>query len=331
MPSSFQWSQLPAIPDQEGFAGAFAGVSNGALVVAGGANIVGERWANPLQKKWYQSVFVLERPSGAWLTGFQLPRALGYGVSITTPDGLLCIGGSDATQHFADVFLLRWQNGKIESREFPPLPRPCANACGALVGNTVYVAGGLVSPTATVTLKTFWALDLSAPSPSWKELEPWPGPGRMLAIAGSQNGSFFLFSGTGLSADQEGKPVRHFLRDAYCFTPGQGWQRLADLPRAAVAGPSPAPSLGDSKLLILSGDDGTNVDFAPIEEHPGFPKDILSYEIHSNQWTNMGAAPFSRATVPVVSWLDQAVFVNGEVRPRVRTPEVWALELGGVR
>lgn len=33
-----QWKQLPSIPDEEGFAGMYSGVSNGVLVVAGGAN-----------------------------------------------------------------------------------------------------------------------------------------------------------------------------------------------------------------------------------------------------------------------------------------------------
>ena len=60
-----EWSQLPPVPDQEGFAGSFAGVSGGALIVAGGANIVGEKWGETFTKKWYESVFVLEQSDGA--------------------------------------------------------------------------------------------------------------------------------------------------------------------------------------------------------------------------------------------------------------------------
>lgn len=327
-PSLFQWSQLPAIPHAEGFAGTFAGTSGGALIVAGGANIIGERWANPIQKKWYDSVFVLEKPEGEWLTGFHLPRPLGYGVSITTPDGLICIGGSDANQHFADVFELKWQGHQLQSRNLPRLPQPCANACGALVERTIYVAGGLETPTSLSSMKTFWALDLDAPS-AWRELDPWPGPDRMLSVAGVRDGSFFLFSGARLSADGQGKPVRQFLRDAYRFTPKQGWQHLADLPRAAVAAPSPAPSFGKSALLVFSGDDGTQVDFSPIENHPGFAMDVLGYDVHSDAWKDLGPLPFSRATVPLVSWLNRLVLPNGEVRPRVRTNAVWVLEWNG--
>ena len=116
------WDQLASIPDREGFASPFAGVSGGALIVAGGANIPGDKWAEPLVKKWYDSVFVLQQPEEKWHGGFKLPRALGYGVSITTEDGLVCLGGSDATRHYADVFLLRWKDGKLTRKALPNLP-----------------------------------------------------------------------------------------------------------------------------------------------------------------------------------------------------------------
>lgn len=327
MTPSLHWQQLPSIPDPEGFAAPFAGVSGGALIVAGGANITGEKWKDPFTKKWYDTAFVLERPDGAWRSGFRLPRAIGYGVSVTADDGVICIGGSDVTQHYADVFRLAWRNGEMTTTPLPALPRPCANACGALLGRTIYVAGGIETPTATSSMKTFWALDLGNGRPHWRELEPWPGPERMLAVAGAQDGSFFLIGGAKLKADADGKPVREYLRDAYRFTPGRGWIRISDLPRAAVAAPSPAMPVGASRLLVFTGDDGANVAFKPVERHPGFPRDVLLYDAASDSWRVAGETPFSRATVPVVKWGDRFVIPNGEVRPRVRTPEVWSVTL----
>ena len=317
-----RWRKLAPIPDAEGFAGSFAGVSGGALVVAGGANIVGEKWAEPLRKKWYDSIFVLEKPAGAWRGGFQLPRPLGYGVSLTTPSGVTCIGGSDADKHFADCFIIEWRDGRIDTQALPPLPKPCANMCGALVGDAIYVAGGIESPASTAALKTFWKLDLAAKELRWETLEPWPGPGRMLAVAGPADGSFHLFGGTALKAGADGKPVREYLRDAYRFTPGKGWKRIADLPRAAVAAPSPAIVDG-KRLLIVGGDDGSKVDFKPVSEHPGFPRDVLAYDSERDAWSVAGEVPFSIVTAPLVSWQGRSVIPSGEVRPRVRAPEVW--------
>ncbi len=322
--AEMNWSQLPPLRDAEGFAGSFAGVSDGALIVAGGANIDGDKWKEPFTKKWYDSVFVLAKPDGAWMQAGTLERPLGYGVSISADDSVLCLGGSDATRHYATSFRMRWKAGTLSRSLLPDLPRPCANACGALVGRTIYVAGGIETPAATAALRTFWALDLDAPEPRWRELEPWPGSARMLAVAAAHDGSFYLMSGAALSASADGKLVREFLRDAYRFTPGQGWERLANLPRPAVAAPSPAP-VKDGRIFIVSGDDGANVTFQPVEKHPGFPRDTLVLDVRANSWSTLPVAPISRATVPVVEWLGRFVIPNGEVRPRVRTPEVWAL------
>jgi N-acetylneuraminic acid mutarotase len=327
--AAMRWSQLPPIPDAEGFAAAFAGVSGGALLVAGGANIPADKWADAFVKKWYDSVFVLERPDGAWQRVSELPRPGGYGVSATIGDAVVCAGGSDATQHFRAVFALRWKGGAIATTPLPDLPRPCANACGAAIGQTLYIAGGIETPTANAALKTFWALDLADSAPRWRELEPCPGPARMLAVAGASHGSFFLFTGTALSPDAGGKPVREYLRDAWRYTPGRGWTRLADLPRAAVAAPSPAMNFRDASLLVVTGDDGANVTFKPIEQHPGFPRNALAYDTRADRWTMAGDVPLSRATAPTTVWHARYVIPNGEVRPRVRTPEVWALEEAG--
>lgn len=320
------WKELPGIPDPIGFAGSFAGVSGGALIMAGGANFPEAMPWDGGKKVWHDAVFILEKPGGAWLKDFKLPRPLGYGVSVTTPEGVLCAGGSDARQHFKDVFLLQWNHGKIEIKNFPPLPMPLANACGALVGNTFYVAGGIASPDATNAMNNFWSLDISQPQAQWRQLEPWPGPARMLAVVGACDGSFYLFSGVALTGDANGKPVRRYLKDAYCFTPGQGWKQIADLPRAAVAAPSPA-ILFKKQLLIVSGDDGELINFEPKSAHPGFPKNVLCYDPSENNWTNLGSVPLSRATAPVAQWNNMFVILNGEARPGYRTPEVWALEV----
>src|SRR5207249_11626297 len=123
----------------------------------------------------------------------------------------VCIGGSDATRHYADVFRLEWRGDKLHSTPLPGLPKPCANSCGALVGDAIYVAGGIETPTATTAMKTFWKLDLAGKNSRWVELEPWPGPERMLAVAGAHGDSFYLFSGTKLHAGADGKAMREYL------------------------------------------------------------------------------------------------------------------------
>lgn len=320
------WSPLPAIPDAEGFAGSFAGTSGGALIVAGGANFPVLRPWDGGTKKWYDTAFILESPGGTWRAAGQLPRPLGYGVSVTHGDGVVCAGGNDATRHHRETFRLRWKNGALQTESLAPLPLPAANLCGAVLGDTLYAAGGIQTPDATSALRTFWALDLSDPGAQWRELEPWPGPARMLAVAGAQDGAFFLFGGADLRAGPDGKPERVWLRDAYRFRPRDGWKRIADMPRPTVAAPSPAPAIGQAHLLVLGGDDGTQL-ATPPTAHRGFPRGVLAYHTITDTWLKMGDVPFSLVTTPAVTWGAYIVVPGGEAKPGVRSHDVWSGEV----
>jgi N-acetylneuraminic acid mutarotase len=136
-----EWKRLPNIPDREGFAGSFAGVSGGVLLVAGGANFPDRKPWEGGKKVWYDTIFVLDRPDGEWKAAGKLPRRLGYGVAVAYRTGVVCVGGSDADRHYADAFRLEWKDGKVGTTPLPSLPMPIANACGALLGDTLYVAG----------------------------------------------------------------------------------------------------------------------------------------------------------------------------------------------
>jgi N-acetylneuraminate epimerase len=320
------WKALPSIPDPEGFAAPFAGVHDGRLIVAGGANFPNAKPWQGGTKVWYDRVFVLDQPDGVWREAGRLPRPLAYGVSISTDDGICCIGGSDATRHYPDVFHLSLKSGTATTQPLPPLPKPCANLSGALVGRSIYVAGGVETADAVRALHTVWSLDLDHLDRGWQSIEPWPGRERMLAAAGAHDGSFFLVGGTALKAGPDGKPEREWLRDGFSFTPGKGWRRLADVPRVSVAAPSPMPRVADGRLLLIGGDDGTQVAAAP-DQHRGFPTEVLAYDAVSDTWNRAGAIPVGLVTTPAVIWRNHVVVPGGEKKPGIRSTEVWAFPL----
>lgn len=323
--AALDWQSLPPIPDREGFAGSYAGVSSGALVVAGGANFPDKRPWEGGTKIWYDRVFVLEANATAWRETGKLPAAGGYGVSVTLDEGLLVIGGGDAKRNFSEVWLAQWDGREVKFTAWPSLPKPLAMAAGTRVGRTIFVAGGLDRPDATRAQNAFFALNLDDVKAGWRELAPWPGPERMLATAGAQDGSFFLFSGARLMAGADGKTSREWLRDGYRYTPGTGWKRIADLPRVAVAAPTPAPSVG-GKLLLIGGDDGVQTSIAPTE-HKGFPRDVLAYDPKADAWTRAGEVPFSLVTTTLTEWRGKIVIPGGEQKPGVRSTAVWAAEI----
>jgi N-acetylneuraminic acid mutarotase len=330
----FHWKQLPSLPNSPGVASPFAGLSHGMLLVAGGANFPdAPPWKNGT-KVWHKDIYALNVSSSKaqadheWKIVGQLPRPCAYGVSILFDDRVICAGGSDSMSHHRDVFQLEWTPTGLKTEVLPMQPRPIANACGALSGTTLYLAGGTESPTSTIALSNVYALDLASTPLAWKELPPCPGPGRILAVAAATRDAFYLFSGAALNACPDGKPARTYLKDAWRFDLAtHQWKQLADLPSPTVAAPSPAPVAANQSIIILGGDDGTRVGFQPPEEHPGFLQHALLYHPKNNTWTTGPSLQISRVTIPVAAIPGGWMIPSGEQRPGIRSPEVWQLSI----
>lgn len=314
--SLLHWTELPPVPDLRGFAGSFAGVDHGALIVAGGTHFIGKMPWEGGTKIWYDTIHELKSPEGEWKVIGKLPKPNGYGVSITTPEGLLIIGGGNATEHYRDVFLLK------SNKALPSLPQPCAFMAGCVLDDVIYIAGGIETPMATSAMNTFWSLDLKKAEAGWQVLPPCPGKPRILACMAASDGAVHLFSGAALHTGKDGKPERQWLHDAWSYKLESGWQKLPDMPRAAVAAPNPAPVI-DAKILIIGGDDGANAHFEPKSKHPGFPRGLLVFDLQTQSWSKRGEVPFSLVTTNAVLWNDQLVIPGGEARPGVRSPQVW--------
>lgn len=319
------WRRLPPLPDPCGVAGPFAGIVDGGLVVAGGANFPdGPPWEGGT-KVWHDVIWRLDHEAGTWRDVGRLPRRLAYGVSVTVPDGLVCVGGSDADGHAVGCFRLAITGDEPIAHPLPDLPRPLANACGGLVGTAIYVCGGTEAPDATRPQATLRRLDLAADDAHWVELADCPGGPRLLATAAVSEGAFYVIGGADLEPDADGGTVRRYRRDAWAYEPARGWRRCADLPTPLVAAPSPAPVLADGRVLLVGGDTGTHVGFRPPADHPGFSRRMLVYDPRADRWQDVGEAAVARVTVPVVQWHDRFVITSGEARPGVRSPEVWSL------
>lgn len=324
-------SELPNLPDREGFAGMFAGVSHGALLCMGGANFPEKMPWEGGEKIWYDDIYVLENKSGVWQKMEEgLPLPMGYGVSVSFGDQIVVIGGSNRQGHHNLVVGITYNHGAITlDKTFPQLPVPLAMMSGALVGTTVYVAGGLESPDGD-PVPHFFSMDLSDPVSErhWQQRTSWPGPPRQLAVAASAENKFYLFSGINVLVDESGTRGRELLKDAFVYDPSSDtWVILPDLPRAIAAGPSPAPVIGLNHIVFPGGLDEETARYPDPATHPGFLDDIWAYNTLSESYVRIGSLPegASRLTLPTAKWGLDWVLPNGESGPGVRSPQVFVL------
>lgn len=320
-------AMLPAVPDAIGYAGAFTGVIGHQLLAGGGANFPdGVMPWNGGKKVWHDTLYTLDlsAPEAGWKIIGHLPKPNGYGVSLTSREGIMVIGGGDAVRHFRDVWLITLTaDGKPMFCALPELPAGLAQMSGALVGRRIHLCGGIEKADATQATNAHWMLDLDVLEKGWQKMPELPAAGRILGTAAVLDDAFYVIGGCSLGADASGKPVRTLLRDAWKFSAGR-WSRVADLPRALVASASPAPVAGDCVFLV-SGDNGHQTGLASPGDHKGFSKEVLRYDSGTDRWSPAGELTVSPpVTVAVTAWKDEFIFFNGEVKPGVRTPQVFS-------
>ncbi len=325
-PRMFDWKTLPTLPMP--LSGHFAGTSNGALIVAGGTNFPVSLFEGGT-KEWYDSVYVLPKGEKAWKKGGTLPHSLAYGASVSTDEGLVCIGGGDAEKHYPKAFLLQYAKGAtprtaatIESVSLPDLWEARAFFGAALLGDLIYVVGGQTDPKSTEALNSACVLSFRSDDAMWLMIEPLPGPGRILPVVAAQDGAVYVFGGCSLSPGPDGKAVRKYLWDGYCYRPGKGWKKVADLPWPVTAAPSIAH--GPSHILVFGGDDGALVDRVQElkDKHPGFSRQLIAYHTITDRWAWMGTLPKGLVTTNAVTWEGSIVIPGGEDRPGHRSAEV---------
>lgn len=325
--------ELAALPDPLGVAAPFVGLIDDNLLVAGGANFPNEMPWDGGTKQWHTTAYMLDNPNGTWREVGSMPRPLGYGVSVSLPSGLLCIGGSDAVQHYADVFLCRLFNGQLGTESWQPLPVPLANMTGARVGDWILVIGGSSEPGEQAALNRVFGLSLSTKDTTplaaraWIELPALPAEARLLPNCAVLGDEWYVFGGAAIE-EEAGKKRRRYLSDAWRLKvksadiTASAWQRISDLPKPMVASPGPSPTLGSNHFLVLGGDDGALANFEPRSQHPGFDARPWLYHRVTDTWSPIGEMPLVRVTTNVVRWRDGWVIPTGEVRPGVRTPLV---------
>lgn len=327
-------TSLPSLPDKEGFAGMFGGVSNGVLFCMGGANFPEKRPWEGGNKKWYDHIFML-RDGKEWVKlEEKLPSPLAYGVSISYKENMIIIGGNNENRHSDKVTGYTWKDKHLQILTYPDLPVPLANMAGTLVGNLALIAGGNSSPAGKATSKCY-ALDLEHITVGWFELPPCPGGERILPVCTSYNDEFYLFSGetTGLSTGK--KQFRHILQDAWRLSLVRSkdkwtgsWEELAPMPKGISAGGSPLPVLKNGTMVIWGGVDALTALHKDPVTHPGISKEMLLYYPDADLWVNTGKVEDvpARVTLPVIFWNHQWVYISGEIKPGIRTNTIIAVK-----
>lgn len=397
MSDMIQWEKLPDLPGTAdtaslGVSAPFAGVHKGKLIVAGGCNFPDKPVSEGGLKRYYEEIFVLAICDGStacsasdgsplcapsrgsndstdaaasvacagWKACGKLPYPVAYGATVSTPSGVVCIGGNNSDSSLVRVACLSWdeQKGEIETRLLPSLPAPMDNLAAAFTGTKVYVGGGNENGRPA---RTFLCLDLAALERGWERLPDFPGCARVqpvLVAQQSPEGTKIYLAGGFQPIDGEEAPI--IPTDVLAFDPATNrWAEETSLPRFADGACRTLTggcgvAFKDSALLFMGGvnydcfltaidrprqlaqakaaGDAARIDSLQAEakaylHHPvewyRFNTALLQYNTYTKEWTDLGSyEPFARAGAGAVSVDGQLIIVNGELKPGIRTPQV---------
>lgn len=369
---SVSWGRLPDLPNPPSIAGCspvplgvsapFTGLLGKTLVVAGGCNFPEKPVAEGGIKRFYDEIWALDLSDGSsvWKVVGHLPHAVAYGCSVTTPSGIVCLGGNDADRSFSECFALRWNQDGTEVIAHPLQPLPCTvdNSSAAFSDGRIYVAGGNADGLPSRML-ICGALSQDSKKIEWSRLPDFPGPTRVqpvLAAIGAGRDLKLCLAG-GFQPGNDSVPPQ-LPPEVLLWQDGE-WSVRTTLP--ALSDGSPRTLTGgcavasSGRSVLLFG--GVNHDcFLAAVDRPRriakavekgdssaverlrteaaeylrqdvswyrFNDDLWEYDITGGRWRCLGAdESLARAGAGAVMYGNSLLVVCGELKPGVRTPQV---------
>lgn len=353
---------------RQGVSAPFAGMLGDVLVVAGGCNFPDKPAAEGGAKKYYKQIYILRNPlsgNSGWEKAGELPTEAAYGVSVTTPEGMVCIGGNNAGSSLNNVWLLKLNKEKTEiiTEKLPSLPEPMDNMAGASDGKKIYVAGGNIDGKPG---NRCFVLQIAG-GEGWKELPPFPGPARLQPAGVMQNNAeqprFYVVGGYQPPVNgAEGVA----LTDGWSYNPkANQWHPVTEIlpygekePMSLIGASGVAsgshhivfvggvnrdrfkealdrPALieeavrqgNDSLLSLLQRAQYEYMSHEP--EWYRFNGQLLIYHAITDSWVTEGNfQELALAGAAVVPYNGKWLVVNGECKPGIRSTGVYVLELG---
>ena len=340
----------------QGVSAPFAGRVAGSVWVAGGCNFPDVPAAEGGKKKMYADVYALTPAEGNganWHKVGQLPRPLAYGVGLSVPEGLVCIGGTDGQSSRAEAYLLSADGAAgFSCTSLPSLPVALDNMAGAFGGGYLYVAAGQSNGQGSqAVFRLAWP-----DGQTWERLPDLPGTARLQPVAAvQQTGTgprFYLLGGfTPATATQRG--VAHTT--GFAYDPAKGsWSPVAEiLPHGrkeamALVGAAAVTS-GCAHIVCVGGvnkgvfEQALNAPFQPegivdaafttdYLKHPAawykFNEELLIYHTVTDTWVAESRSPqLARAGAALVDMGGSWLVIDGEEKPGIRSGEVTEVKM----
>lgn len=313
----------------KGVSAPFCGILNDEFILAGGANFPLKPAADGGKKALHDHIFILK--DGQWQHSCKLPSPLAYGGSFVIDNNLYIIGGNNGEHPVDNVLVISRVCDWIEMNTCTRLPKAIEQAGYAMNGHTIYVAGGVSAEGAS---RSVFTGEVNGIKISWAELPQLPEP-LVQPVAMATENRLYVWGGF----NPETKEI--FTTGWYLDEGSHEWKAIGTPEENAPFVGATAISLPDGRFAVIGGVDkdifswglsATGKDkhkYMTMEPKAyKFNKDVRVFNPETQEWTVEGRAEkLALAGAGLASDGNSLYVIGGEIKPGVRTPQIWKFEL----
>ena len=321
---------------EQGVSACYAATFDNVLYLSGGCNFPEKPAAEGGAKRYYNGIYrAVLGDTLQWEKVGELPAVSGYGANIQDGNRWFIVGGMNGDGASSSAICIDLGDAcKIE--RLPDLPCTVDNTSGAVACDRLYVTGGNADGKASN--RTF-VLDLNNIADGWQELPLMPSRGRVQPVCAANSTALFVWGGF---SPADGDLPAEVHTDGWCYSFATGvWRPLpvsvADGEEITLSGGTMA-LLNDSTIVAAGGvnreifTDAISGTYALIDkadymlqpsEWYRFNPNLLIYDVEKNEWSAADKnSAYARAGALMLSYNGCIIYIGGELKPGIRTPQI---------
>lgn len=327
---------------EKGVSACYGTVYNENLYIAGGCNFPDKPVTEGGTKRYYKGIFSIRNEElgirNKWIKVGEMPMTSAYGANIQCGNLWIIAGGMNEDGATKSVISVDLKNDcKIES--LPDLPYAIDNTTGTYANGKIYVVGGNIDGRSS---NKVFVLDIDDVAGGWSELAAMPSRGRVQPVCAATRDALFVWGGFS-PADENNEAVAYTDGLRYDFAI-KTWKSLPDVivGEKKITFTGGTAALIDESAILAAG--GVNSDiftdaisgrYELVSKADYMHKDpewyrfnqyLMIYDVENNVWKTLDKNKvYARAGALLLYGESDVIYIGGELKPGVRTPEIYRL------
>lgn len=238
--------------------GAYVGIHNNYIIAGGGSN-----FSTPMvdggTRELYRNIYVRKVDTTctvSWRKMGEFPTDRAFGTTVSTPFGVVCLGGVDYDGNFPQTLIISYdeKNKSINIDSLNPIPIPLNRFAATYNNGEIVIAGGISN---NIPSRRAFMLNIKERGSKWREIAPIREI-RVSGVMATQNSSeqqiSYLFGG--YTPSTSSRPANILSNGEYYNPKLNKWFPTADInlnntPTALIS--ATATSFGGNFILFFGG------------------------------------------------------------------------------